>query len=196
MSLDSRVIIFRNRLHANLAVFYNTIQDAQIPTLILPDAITVIKNAGGLTSKGFEAEIQALPLTGLEVTYHLGYTHATYTSGDLSSNGNQVPLDGKYQVFTPDMTSMLAVQYNKHITKSASAFIRGEWYYFGKQYFDLANQVEQSSYQLFNASAGITYSQFGLSVWLRNITGTQYIAYAYDFGAARLGRSIYDWRNI
>ncbi len=178
---------FSNRLHANLAVFYNTVQDAQVPTLILPDAITVIKNAGGLTSKGFEAEIQALPLTGLEVTYHLGYTHATYTSGDLSSNGNQVPLNGKYQVFTPDMTSMLAVQYNKHITKSASAFIRGEWYYFGKQYFDLDNQVEQSSYQLFNASAGITYNQVGLSVWLRNITGTQYIAYAYDFGAARLG---------
>ncbi len=136
---------FSNRLHANLAVFYNTVQNAQVPTLILPDAITVIKNAGGLTSKGFEAEIQALPLTGLEVTYHIGYTHATYTSGDLSSNGNQVPLDGKYQVFTPDITSMLAVQYNKHITKSASAFIRGEWYYFGKQYFDLANQVEQSS---------------------------------------------------
>ena len=178
---------FSNRLHANVAVFYSTVQNAQVPTLILPDAITVIKNAGGLTSKGFEVEIQALPLTGLEVTYHLGYTHATYTSGDLSSNGNQVPLDGKYQVFTPDMTSMLAVQYNKHITKSASAFIRGEWYYFGKQYFDLANQVEQSSYQLFNASAGLTYNQFGLSVWLRNITGTQYIAYAYDFGAARLG---------
>jgi iron complex outermembrane receptor protein len=178
---------FSNRLHANLAVFYNTVQDAQIPTLILPEAITVIKNAGGLTSKGFEAEIQALPLTGLEVTYHIGYTHATYTSGDLSSNGNQVPLDGKYQVFTPNMTSMLAIQYNKHITKSASAFIRGEWYYFGKQYFDLANDLEQPDYQLFNASVGITYYQFGFSVWLRNITDVKYIAYAYDFGAARLG---------
>jgi iron complex outermembrane receptor protein len=178
---------FSNRLHANLAIFYTTVQDAQIPTLILPDAITVIKNAGGLTSKGFEAEIQALPLTGLEVTYHIGYTHATYTSGVLSSNGNQVPLDGKYQVFTPVMTYMLAIQYNKHITKSASAFIRGEWYYFGKQYFDLANDVEQPDYQLFNASTGITYYQFSLSVWLRNITDVRYIAYAYDFGAARLG---------
>jgi iron complex outermembrane receptor protein len=178
---------FSNRLHANFAVFYNTVQDAQIPTLILPEAITVIKNAGGVTSKGFEAEIQALPLTGLEVTYHLGYTHAVFTSGDLSSNGNQVPLSGKYQVFTPVMTSMLAVQYNKHITKSASAFLRGEWYYFGKQYFDLTNQVVQPDYQLFNDSAGITYYQFGLSVWLRNITDVKYIAYAYNFGAARLG---------
>jgi len=185
--LGFKVNYFSNRLHANLAVFYNTVQDAQVPTLILPEAITVIKNAGGLTSKGFEAEIQALPFTGLEVTYHIGYTHATYTSGDLSSNGNQVPLDGKFQVFTPNMTSMLAVQYNKHITKSASAFIRGEWYYFGKQYFDLANDLEQPDYQLFNASAGITYYQFSFSVWLRNITDVKYIVYAYDFGAARLG---------
>jgi len=178
---------FSNRLHANFAIFYNTVQDAQIPTLILPDAITVIKNAGGLTSKGFEAELQGLPLPGLELTLHIGYTHATYTSGELSSNGNQVPLDGKYQVFTPVMTSMLAVQYNKHITKSASAFIRVEWYYFGKQYFDLSNKVVQPDYQLFNASAGITYYQFGLSVWLRNITDVKYVAYAYNFGAARLG---------
>lgn len=178
---------FANRLHANFAVFYNTVQDAQIPTLILPDAITVIENAGGLTSTGFEAELQGLPLPGLEVTFHLGYTHATYTSGELSSNGSQVALDGKYQVFTPAVTSMVAAQYSRHITKLASAFVRGEWYYFGKQYFDLENDLVQPDYQLFNASAGITYSQLSLSVWLRNITGTEYISYAYNFGAARLG---------
>ena len=72
---------FENRFHANLAVFYNTVQDVQVPTLILPDAITVIKNAGGLTSRGFEAELQGLVVKGLEMTYHFGYTHAKYTSG-------------------------------------------------------------------------------------------------------------------
>src|SRR5450432_2952067 len=178
-----------NRLHANFSVFYCTVQDVQIPTLILPDAITVIKNAGGLTSKGFEAEIQALVLRGLDLTYHFGYTHATYTSGSLSSNGAEVKLDGKYQVFTPDMTSMLAVQYSAKLPKpfGVNAFIRGEWYYFGKQYFDLANLQEQSAYQMLNASIGISYSLFSISGWLRNVTGTRYIAYAYDFGAARLG---------
>ena len=43
---------FDNRFHANLAFFYNTVQDVQVPTLILPDAITVIKNAGGLHQQG------------------------------------------------------------------------------------------------------------------------------------------------
>jgi len=180
---------FTNRLHANFAIFYNTVQSVQIPTLILPDAITVIKNAGGLDSKGFEAELQGLVLPGLELTYHFGYTHAAYTSGKLSSNGNAVDLDGKRQVFTPDMTSMGVMQYSFKLPKpiGVNAFIRGEWYYFGKQFFDLSNLQEQSSYQLLNASVGITYSFFSISAWLRNITGTQYVAYAYDFGAARLG---------
>jgi iron complex outermembrane receptor protein len=180
---------FENRLHANFAVFYNTVQDVQVPTLILPDAITVIKNAGGLTSKGFEAELDALPFRGLELTYHLGYTHAEYTSGKLSNNGNAVDLNGKHQVFTPDMTSMLAVQYNRSLngSKDLNAFARVEWFYFGKQYFDLSNLQSQSSYQLMNASAGISVKQISLSLWFRNISDTRYVAYAYDFGAARLG---------
>ena len=180
---------FNNRLHANFAVFYNTVQDVQVPTLILPDAITVIKNAGGLQSRGFEAELQGLVLPGLELTWHIGYTHADYTSGKLSSNGNAVDLDGKKQVFTPDMTSMVAAQYNWALSKSntVNGFIRAEWFYFGKQYFDLSNQIDQTAYQLLNLRAGFYHKQFGLSCWFRNITGTKYIAYAYDFGAARLG---------
>jgi iron complex outermembrane recepter protein len=180
---------FENRFHANAAVFYNTVRDVQVPTLILPDAITVIKNAGGLVSKGVEAELDGLILPGLELTEHFGYTHARYTSGKLSSNGAAVDLDGHYQVFTPDVTNMMAIQYSGTLPKpfGVNAFIRGEWYYFGRQYFDLANKQAQTSYQLLNASVGISYSFFSISVWLRNITDTRYVAYAYDFGAARLG---------
>lgn len=178
---------FQQRLNANIAVFYNTVTDAQVPTLILPDAITVVKNAGGLTSRGFEAELQAIVLPGLEMTYHVGYTQAKYTSGKLSSNGSPLDLDGKHQIFTPDLTSMLAAQYSRLVSRKINAFLRGEWYYFGKQYFDLANQQYQSPYQTLNASVGASCYKIGLSFWIRNITGTKYVAYAYDFGAARLG---------
>ena len=180
---------FQNRLHANLAIFYNQVKDVQVPTLILPDAITIIKNAGQLQSKGFEAELQGLVVKGLEMTYHFGYTHATYSDGTLSSNGGQVSLDGKRQLFTPDMTSMLALEYSGALPKllGVNGFIRGEWYYFGRQYFDLANTQFQNSYQMLNISVGISYSFFSISTWMRNITNTRYVAYAYDFGAARLG---------
>src|SRR5450432_3381801 len=180
---------FKNRFHANLAFFYNTVTDVQVPTLILPDAITVIKNAGELVSKGFEVELEGLIVKGLEMTYHFGYTHATYSDGTLSSNGGQVSLDGKRQLFTPDMTSMLALEYSGALPKllGVNGFIRGEWYYFGRQYFDLANTQFQNSYQMLNISVGISYSFFSISTWMRNITNTRYVAYAYDFGAARLG---------
>jgi iron complex outermembrane recepter protein len=180
---------FNNRFHANFAVFYNTVQDVQVPTLILPDAITVIKNAGGLQSRGIEAEMQAILLPGLDVTYHFGYTHALYTSGELSSNGDAISLNGKHQVFTPDVTSMLAVQYSLALDKSkaVNAFLRGEWFYFGKQYFNLSNSQSQSAYSLFNTSAGVSVKQIAVSVWFRNIAGAKYVAYAYDFGAAHLG---------
>ena len=180
---------FANRFHTNLAVFYNTVKDVQVPTLILPDAITVIKNAGGLTSRGFEAELEGLIVKGLQMTYHFGYTDAKYTNGKLSSNGSAVALDGKRQLFTPDMTSMLVLEYSGALPKliGVNGFIRGEWYYFGKQYFDLSNSLVQPSYQMLNTSVGISYSFFSISVWMRNITNTKYIAYAYDFGASRLG---------
>ena len=96
--LGLRAIILKS-FTCQLCPVLQTVQDVQVPTLILPDAITVIKNAGGLTSKGFEAEMQGLVLPGLEITYHFGYTHAVYTSGKLSSNGDAVDLDGKKQVY-------------------------------------------------------------------------------------------------
>ena len=133
--------------------------------------------------------MQAILLPGLDLTYHFGYTHAIYTSGQLSSNGDAINLDGKHQVFTPDVTSMMAVQYNRPINEAGNinVFVRGEWFYFGKQYFNLSNTQSQSAYSLLNASTGISYKQTSLNFWFRNITGTKYVAYAYDFGAARLG---------
>jgi iron complex outermembrane recepter protein len=178
---------FNNRFHANLAFFYNTVQDVQVPTLILPDAITVIKNAGGLTSRGFEAELEGMVARGLDLTWHLGYTHSTYNSGKLSSNGMEVDLENKNQVFTPNLTSMFSAQYSRRILKTYVTFFRAEWFYFGKQYFDLLNLQSQSSYQYLNGSFGVSKSFWSFSFWFRNITGTKYIAYAYDFGAARLG---------
>jgi iron complex outermembrane receptor protein len=180
---------FQHRLTANLAIFYTQVKDAQVPTLILPDAITVTRNAGSLKSRGFEADFKALIIPGLEAAYNLGYTKAEYTNLKLSSNGSAEDLDGNRQIFTPDLTSMLALQYGRSLnrTHSVHAFIRGEWLYLGKQYFDLANQLSQSSYQLLNASLGLTWKQISLSYWMRNLTNTRYISYAYDFGAAKLG---------
>ena len=180
---------FNNRLRLNLALFTTMVTDAQVPTLILPDAITVTRNAGKLSSKGVELELAATPIKGLQAEYNFGYTDAEYKTLKLSQGGTTVDLDGKKQIFTPEFTAMLALQYayelgTKHHLKLVA---RGEWLRLGKQYFDLSNTITQDSYSLLNTRFGIA-AKFGeLMFWGRNLGDKKYIAYAYDFGAVHLG---------
>lgn len=187
--LGIKSTLWQNRLRANISLFYNLITDAQVPTLVLPAAITITKNAGSLTSKGLDAEFTATICKGLEASYNFGYTDAKYTSLNLSSNGSAANLDGNRQIFTPNVTSLLALQYTIALDQSQSTrlVVQGDWIYLGKQYFDLANTVSQGSYSLLNARLGVEFKKFGLYVWGKNISNTKYISYAYDFGAAHMG---------
>ncbi|HUM66299.1 MAG TPA: TonB-dependent receptor [Chitinophagaceae bacterium] len=180
---------FDNRLRLNMAFFLTQVTDVQVPTLILPDAITVTRNAGKLNSKGAELELATTPVKGLEIEYNFGYTDATYKTLKLSQNGASVDLAGKKQVFTPDITSMLAAQYsfNLNTRKQLKLVLRGEWMHLGEQYFDLSNNISQDAYSLLNVRVGIS-ARFGeLMFWGRNLADTRYIAYAYDFGAIHIG---------
>ena len=180
---------FNDKLRLNLAVFYTRVTDAQVPTLILPDAITVTKNTGKLSSKGAELELSATPLKGLQFNYNFGYTDAKYTSLKISQNGSSVDLNGKKQIFTPDFTSMLAVQYNYAFESKQrlQLIVRGEWMQLGTEYFDLANTIKQTPYSLFNFRAGVSSKHFDLFLWSRNTGDKKYVSYAYDFGAVHLG---------
>ncbi|MGC4038118.1 MAG: TonB-dependent receptor [Chitinophagaceae bacterium] len=178
-----------NRLRLNISLFYSLINDAQVPTLVLPDAITVTKNAGRLRSKGFETEIAATPVKNLDISYNFGFTDAKYKTLKLSQNGNEVNLEGNRQVYTPETTSALAVQYGFDLgsKQNLKLVFRGEWMNIGNQYFDLANSIHQSDYSLLNARAGIVGRNFEIMLWGRNLSDKKYIAYAYDFGAIHLG---------
>ena len=187
--VGSKNQFFNNRLRVNVSLFYILVNDAQVPTLILPDAITVTRNAGKLSSKGAEAEIAATLFKGLDVAYSFGYTHARYTTLQVGSNGAVINLKGNHQVYTPDVTSMLALQYGYALNNTATTRLiaRGEWRYLGNQYFDLANQIEQKGYSTFNAQLGVSTKKFDVFLWESNLTNKHYIDYAYDFGASHLG---------
>ena len=180
---------FNDKLQLNITAFYTHVTDAQVPTLILPDAITVTKNTGKLNSKGVELEVAATPAKGLQFSYNFGYTDAKYKSLKISQNGEACNLNGKKQIFTPDVTSLLAAQYAYTINKKRqlSFVLRGEWSYLGDTYFDLANNIKQRAYSLLNTRVGISIKHVDLFFWMQNLTGKKYIAYAYDFGAVHLG---------
>ncbi len=176
-----------NKLILNLALFYTRVIDAQVPSLILPDAITITKNTGQLTSKGMEAEIFALPTKGLLLQYSFGATNANFDKLDLAAQGESVNLAGKHPIFSPNVTSLFAVQYTYPVAKNLKVMARAEWKYIGTTYFDLANTIVQSPYHLLNAKTGIETEKIALYFWAKNITGTKFISYGYDFGAVHLG---------
>ncbi|MEP7170040.1 MAG: TonB-dependent receptor, partial [Bacteroidota bacterium] len=120
---------------------------------------------------------------------NIGYTHAEYTKLNLPQKGVAVNLKGNKQIFTPDLTSMLALRYSHDIgTKQhLKIVVRGEYIHIGKQYFDLANTITQKPYNLMNIRCGIAAKNFELMFWGRNMQDTKYISYAYDFGAVHLG---------
>jgi iron complex outermembrane receptor protein len=164
------------------------VNDAQVPTLELPAAITVTRNTGKLISKGAELEASANPVKGLALDYSFGYTDAHYQSLNLSENGAAIDLAGKRQIFTPDFTSMLAPQYSLLLNAHSAVrlIVRGEWFWLGRQYFDLENSIRQNPYSKINARVGVSTKHLELFVWARNLTATKYIEYAYDFGAVHL----------
>ena len=186
IEFGSKNVFFDNRLQVNLSLFYIKVSDAQVPTLVLPDAVTITKNAGELTSKGIDLQISTTPVKDLQIEYNLGVNDATYNTLKLSQNGNEVDLAGKRQIFTPSVTSMTAIQYGYEIGK-IKLVARGEWMLLGNQYFDLANTIEQSQYSVFNTRLGVVFQKVEVMFWGRNLGDEKYIAYAYDFGATHLG---------
>jgi iron complex outermembrane recepter protein len=177
-----------HKLQVNVTAFLSHVNDAQVPTLILPAAITVTRNTGKLISKGAELEASANPAKGLQIDYSFGYTDAHYQSLNLSENGAAINLAGKKQIFTPDATSMLAPQYSVLLNarEDLRLIVRGEWFWLGRQYFDLENTISQNPYSKLNARVGVSTKHLQLFVWARNLTDTKYIEYAYDFGAVHL----------
>ena len=164
-----------NTLKLNVSVFYTQIKDAQVPTLVLPDAITIIKNTGVVNSKGIEAEIIYTPAKGLMFLYNGGLTNAV------------VEANGKHPLFTPEHTNAIAIQYSRNLNQKISGFLRSETKFIGTTYFDSNNEIKQSPYYINNTSVGFSKNKTTFVFWARNLLNQKYISYAYDFGAVHLG---------
>lgn len=175
-----------NKVMVNVSLFYIKVTDVQVPTLVLPDAVTITQNAGELTSKGIDFQLSATPVRNLQFDYNFGVNDASYDKLNLAQDGGEENLEGNKQIFTPAFTSMAAIQYG-YSFGPVKVTARSEWMMLGKQYFDLPNTIEQDPYSIFNVRAGASYDRFELMFWGRNLGNERYIAYAYNFGATHLG---------
>jgi len=183
-------MLFNNKLKLNLTAFYLEQYNQQISTAM--DGVnTLILNVGEMHNKGAELEVTVLPVKGLQIDWNASYSHARYTSLLLydATAGAVVNYKGGQPINTPPVTSMLAAQYTYDFSGSKqklAAYVRGEYRYIDKFYFDFVNGLSQPAYSLFNAKAGITTKNYELNFWARNIFDKKYVAYG-SFGTFLLG---------
>ncbi|MGV3764047.1 TonB-dependent receptor [Parapedobacter sp.] len=184
--------LFNRQLEVNLAAFYTRVHNAQVPTLVLPDAITVTQNTGRMESMGLEVEATARVVRNLSLWGNAAFTHARYLDLNTAGEDGNVQLKGNRPVFTPDWTGFLGAQYDLPIGTSQQLQLGVYGKFIGQQYFTVENTLGQKSYSLLNAHIGYSLHGYELILWGQNLADKRYADYAYDFGfaAVHLGRPV------
>lgn len=192
VEVGSKNMLLNRQLEVNVAAFYTRVHDAQVPTLVLPDAITVTQNTGRMESMGLELEATARVIRNFSLWGNAAFTHARYLDLNTAGEEGNVQLKGNRPVFTPEWTGFLGAHYTLPIgTSQRQQFQLGVYGKFiGQQYFTVENTLGQGAYSLLNANIGYSFQGYELMVWGQNLANKRYADYAYNFGfaAVHLGR--------
>lgn len=137
----------------------------------------ITKNAGHTRSKGLELTLAYHPVKSWAFSVSYGYTHAKYLDYKMSAKADY---SGKYLPMVPGHT--LALNGNYEITSISwldkltfNVNMNG----LGRIYWADDNAVSQNFYAVLNANVAAKKGIFTLSLWGKNLTGTDYMAYGF-----------------
>ncbi len=169
------------RARFNVALFYLQQRNQQIVTST-NGINSAVLNIGTMGNVGAELEAAAVPAKGLELSCNAAYNQANYLKLPLYNDTDKrtESYAGNQPINTPVVSSMLAAQYTYVLgqgQQQPAVFVRGEWRYTGRYYFDYYNQDSQSGYGLLNARAGVSVRHLELAFWVRNAFDRRYISY-------------------
>lgn len=167
------------RVRFGAAVFMIDWEDLQLnlPNQQSPGQF-YIANVGRASSRGFELEMNARALPGLDLFGSVGYTHARFADR-TSSNG--VDVSDNVIPNTPDYTATLAAHLARGLNSALDVYGHGEVVLYGAFKYDDANLAEQEAYSLVNVRAGVESRYFFAEGWIRNAFDTNYIPVAFAF---------------
>lgn len=186
------------KLRFNLTGFYFTTDDLQLTAVGGASNFTTLLNAKKVDGYGFETELEARPVQGLNLTAGLSYNHneikdpnafvagcgagCTVTNpqragsaGIFSINGNQLPQSPRW---IANWTASYAVPMG-----DGEAYVFTDWAYRSKVQFFLYNSIEFSDNNMLEGGLRIGYrtDKFDLAAFARNITNDVSAVSAIDF---------------
>ena len=182
MGIRSELV--KDRLNAELTLFYMDIENIQLTTFAENGSGRMITNGGKADSYGAEVSLRALIAEGLTGDLNYGFTRATfrdYRSIDKASE-TEVNYKGNFIPYTPRHTVSLGLQYTKLLRGcpidrfTVSAQCAGA----GKIFWTEKNDISQNFYATLSAKAGVSKGAVSVNIWGRNLTNTDYHAFYFE----------------
>jgi iron complex outermembrane receptor protein len=150
-----------NRLSMNAALFYIDIDDIHVYSEPSP-GVWIASNAAKAHSQGVELEVRARPLQGLDMGAAFGWVDAQFDEyGDYTDNTLQ---------YIPAYTLNVNIQYRF----AGGWFARAEMEGFGKTYYDEANTLDRSPFELFHAKVGYETAHWDIYLYGSNLLDKEY----------------------
>lgn len=181
------------RLRLNASAYYYDYDDMQVQKLVT--GTTLLLNAAGAVIKGLDADVAFAASDALTLRSGVALARGRYTdfsdapfffptldsSGRAVGGNQQVVGDasGLHTVRTPQQTANLSADY-RVAALGGDVNFAFNYYYNGGFAWDPDNRLQQSSYQVANASIEWTApgNDWGVRLWGRNLTDTHFCAYA------------------
>jgi iron complex outermembrane recepter protein len=173
-----KTLLAGGRVSTSAAIFFIDWQDLQlnVPNPVVPTQF-YIANVGSASSKGIEFELAARPAPGVDLFGAVGYTHARFGDGSVSSGVN---VEGNKIPNTPDYTTSLGVQYSRAFGPATVA-ARADAVFYGSLQYNDQNSMAQEAYSLANLRVGVTRRFLLGELVIRNAFDTHYIPVAFPY---------------
>jgi iron complex outermembrane receptor protein len=176
-----------NTVRLNAAVFYMDYVDKQESFFLAEAGGFLLTNAGGARSKGFEVELTALPLDGLEIFGSVGYANSKYTDfGDNTGNKLQNAPEWQWNV---------GAQYTWPVSDSLEMFTRADVIYQDDRFLGANNDpffiFTETTLVNLRLGLGSAYGKWMVTAWGRNVLNDD--AISQTFGGASFFIATYNY---
>lgn len=160
----------------DLTLFYIDWNKQQISRARALGSGTLTVNAGESASKGFEFNTQINPFKNFSVQLSYGYTHAKFKEYKMSET---VSYDGNFLPMVPRNTLSIAANYTLNLNTFLldNIIFNAQYVGAGKLYWNEANSVDQSFYNVVNGRVSFERKNLSLDLWMKNIGSSDYLTY-------------------
>jgi len=177
--VGSKMRLLDNRLSLRTAAYYIDWSNIQQDVILPVSGYDFETNVGNATSYGLEVEVWAKLVHGLTINASGNWTHATF-SGDvpaLGFSGSTLnvqkgdPIQG-----SPSYFAQLGAEYRRSISERADGFIRLNTRWTGPSHGTFIRSSQdyfRPSYFDADASAGVSWEKWDLSLFVKNLSGTR-----------------------